>query len=170
MFWYVVQTLSGRGKEMLGLLRARDTDHVIKESFVPRRELMRKQKGEWVKYSDTLFPGYVFVRTDAPGAVNEIAGKLPIFARVLGSEKGFTPLNDHEELFITRVAGPDTHMVKMSTGVIEGDTVTVLQGPLRGYEGFITKIDRHKRLAHLHMEMLGRLVTIKLGLEIIRKS
>ena len=110
------------------------------------------------------------MRTETPGAVNELASTLPFFARVLGSDKGFTPLDDRDELFITRVAGPDTRMVKMSTGVIEGDTVTVLQGPLRGYEGFITKIDRHKRLASLKMKMLGRLVTIKLGLEIIRKS
>ena len=168
--WYVVQTLSGREKEMLDLLRARDLNHLLKDSFVPRRELMRKQKGEWTKYSDTLFPGYVFVRTEAPSAVNDLVAALPFFARVLGSSGGFTPLNDHEELFITRVADEETHMVRMSTGVIEGDTVTVLQGPLRGYEGFITKIDRHKRLASLEMEMLGRLVTIKLGLEIIRKS
>ena len=168
--WYVAQTLTGREKEMLDLLIMCDEEHVVKEAFVPRRELMRKQKGEWTKFSDTLFPGYAFVRTDAPGAVNDLAAKLPFFARILGSDKGFTPLNDNEQLFITRVAGPDTHMVRMSTGVIEGDTVTVLQGPLRGFEGFITKIDRHKRLAHLHMEMLGRLVTIKLGLEIIHKS
>ena len=94
--WYVAQTLTGREREMLDLLFMRDEDHVIKEAFVPCRELMRKQKGEWTKFSDTLFPGYAFVRTDAPGAVNELAAKLPFFARVLGSDKGFTPLNDNE--------------------------------------------------------------------------
>lgn len=168
--WYVVQTLSGREHEMLNLLRRRDEGHLLKDSFVPSRELARKHKGEWEKYSDILFPGYVFVLTEAPGAVNELAATLPVFARVMGSEKRFTPLDDREELFITKVADSDNHMLRMSTGVIEGDTVTVLRGPLRGYEGNITKIDRHKRLAHLHMEMLGRFVTIKMGLEIIRKS
>ena len=60
--------------------------------------------------------------------------------------------------------------MKMSTGVIEGDEVVVLNGPLMGRTSLIKKIDRHKRLAYLELEMLGRKKTIKVGLEIIAKN
>ena len=58
----------------------------------------------------------------------------------------------------------------MSTGVIEGDRVIVTDGPLVGREALISKIDRHKRLAYLDMRMFGRIKTIKVGLEIVRKN
>lgn len=38
-----------------------------------------------------------------------------------------------------------------------------------GHAGSIVKIDRHKRLAYLEMEMLGRKKNVKLGLEIVAK-
>ena len=57
----------------------------------------------------------------------------------------------------------------MSEGVIEGDRVIVLNGPLMNHEGRISKIDRHRRIAYLDMPMMGRTKTIKVGLEIVSK-
>ena len=37
-------------------------------------------------------------------------------------------------------------------------------------EGSIRRIDRHKRIAHLEIEMFGRTVEMKVGLEIIKKN
>lgn len=39
-----------------------------------------------------------------------------------------------------------------------------------GMEGNIRRIDRHKRTAYLEIEMFGRIVEMKVGLEIIRKE
>lgn len=41
---------------------------------------------------------------------------------------------------------------------------------LIGMEGNIRRIDRHKRTAYLEIEMFGRTVEMKVGLEIIRKE
>ena len=43
-------------------------------------------------------------------------------------------------------------------------------GPLQGMEGAIRKIDRHKRIAVLSLDMFGRTVDMKVGLEIIEKN
>ena len=48
--------------------------------------------------------------------------------------------------------------------------VRILSGPLMGMEGNIRRIDRHKRIAYLEIEMFGRTVEMKVGLEIIRKE
>ena len=56
-----------------------------------------------------------------------------------------------------------------SIGVIEGDTVHIFEGSLQGMEGLIRKIDRHKRMAYLEVEMFGRMVEMRAGLEIIEK-
>ena len=41
---------------------------------------------------------------------------------------------------------------------------------LQGMEGAIRKIDRHKRIAVLSLDMFGRTVDMKVGLEIIEKN
>lgn len=67
-------------------------------------------------------------------------------------------------------AGNDRRVIEMSEGIVEGDKVIVLRGPLRGHEAEIKRIDRHRRMAELGVSMLGRMKTIRLGLEIISKS
>lgn len=168
--WYVLHTLSGREQEALDLMERRAEDGLMQEFFVPRRELMRKQKGEWITFPENLFPGYAFVRTNNPDLVNKLAKDIPFYARILGGEEGFMPLSESEKLQIQGMMDSEMSIVRISKGVIVGDTVMVLQGPLRGKEGHITKIDRHKRIAQLEMSFLGRLVTIKLGLEIVYKT
>ena len=61
-------------------------------------------------------------------------------------------------------------LMEMSEGVIEGDCVMVIRGPLKGHEARITRIDRHKRLAWVDMDMLGRHKAIRVGLEIVSKK
>ena len=39
---------------------------------------------------------------------------------------------------------------------MEGDEIVILNGPLMNQTGLIKKLDRHKRLAYLEMEILGR--------------
>lgn len=45
----------------------------------------------------------------------------------------------------------------------------ILTGPLQGMEGYIRKINRHKRKAWVSIEMFGRSVDMEVGLEIIKK-
>ena len=59
--------------------------------------------------------------------------------------------------------------VGVSEGVIEGDRIIVLKGPLVGHEGWIRKINRRKRTAYLEIDMFGRTIQTKIGLGIVRK-
>ena len=54
-------------------------------------------------------------------------------------------------------------------GIIENDQVIITRGPLKGHEGLIKKIDRHKRKAYLEMEMFGRKLETQVGLEVVVK-
>lgn len=55
----------------------------------------------------------------------------------------------------------------MSEGVIESGQVRIYQGPLQGMEGYIKKIDRHKKKAWLKIKMFGRMQMVQVGLEIV---
>lgn len=167
--WYVIQVMGGQEKASLNLMRRFVEQDVLEETFIPQRETMRHRNGAWETVTETLFPGYLFVVTDDPTQLFDQLRKVPAFTRLLGNDESrFVPLAK-EEVALIKALGGDEHVIEMSEGVIEGDEVRILRGPLRDHDGIITKIDRHKRIAFVEMWMLGRKKSIKLGLEIVHK-
>ena len=79
------------------------------------------------------------------------------------------PLSVEEKEWIAAFID-ETHCVRMSEAYIEGEIITVTQGPLLGQEAIIKKIDRHKRRAVIEMTMFGRTTTATIGLEVVRKN
>ena len=75
-----------------------------------------------------------------------------------------------EDIRIVELLSGRDHLMRLSEGYIQGDQVIVSGGPLKGLEGKISRIDRHKRLAWLTVELFGRTVELQAGLEILRKE
>lgn len=167
--WYVIQTVGGQEAKVLGLMEKLVDDSLVQEAFIPTYEVMKRIKGQWHKRNEVLLPGYVFAVTKNPSQLKAQLRRVPRFTRLLGNDDMFTPLNDQEVAFLNAFTQPGKRTVELSTGVIEGDDVIILNGPLMGHDGLIKKIDRHKRLAYLELEMLGRKTTVKFGLEILAK-
>lgn len=166
---YVVQVVGGqeaRATEMI----ARYAQGAVEDCFTPKREVVRRQSGQWRSKLEKLFPGYVFVRTSTPEVLCEALGRVPAFTRMLTSAGDIClPLSDDEVAWISAFTNAETHVMEMSEGIIEGDRVVVTRGPLKGREASITRIDRHKRLAWVDMDVFGRSKSIRVGLEIVSK-
>lgn len=88
--------------------------------------------------------------------------------KLLGTGQDVVPLTFGEIRFLQQF-GKEEQIVEMSKGIIENDKIIVTQGPLKGNEGLIKKIDRHKRKAYLEIEMFGRKVETQVGVEIVEK-
>lgn len=168
--WYVIQTVGGREQHAFNLIEKLVDAAVIREMFIPRYETMKRIGGAWVRRAEVMLPGYLFVVTDDPAKLeSELRRNVPLFTRILRNNDMFTPLDKEEVSFINAFTKPGARTAELSTGVIEGDEIVILNGPLLGQTGLIRKIDRHKRLAYLDITIMGRRKTIKLGLEIVRK-
>lgn len=167
--WYVIQTMGGKELHVLGLMQKLVEPGLLEESFVPRYEVKKRIQGEWQSRFEVLLPGYIFIVTDDPDRLESELRSVPKFTRILRSNDKFFPLDNQEVAFINAFTEPGHRVVGMSTGVIEGDEIVVLSGPLMGRTALIRKIDRHKRLAYLDVSIMGRSKTVKVGLEIVRK-
>lgn len=166
---YVIQVVGGQEAKAAEAISAM-AQCAVRDCFVLRREVMKRKDGAWRKRIERLFPGYVFVETDDPLRVRQLLRSVPAFTRLLGSAGDtFVPLTSDEVAWISVHTNAETHVLEMSEGAIEGDRVTVTSGPLKGKEASITRIDRHKRLAWVDMDMFGRKKTIRVGLEIVAK-
>ena len=143
--WYVVQTVAGREFAVCRLIESLVEDDVLQECFVPRYEVQKQFRGQWRTCTATLFPW------------------------VLSNDGGFGPLERDEVAWIDAFTEKGHRTVGVSEGVIEGDRIIVLKGPLVGREGWIRKINRRKRTAYLEIDMFGRTIQTKIGLGIVRK-
>ena len=92
--------------------------------------------------------------------------RIPELTKLLGDAAYPSALYHEEVEFLLRF-GEREHIVAMSQGYMEGDEVVVVSGPMRGYEGQIKRINRHKRMAVLNVHFFGRDMDVKVGLEII---
>ena len=166
---FVVQVTGGKEAHARELVLKTLPD-VAEDCYVPAYEAMRRIHGEWRLHHGLLFPGYIFVQTPDPATLANRLASVPAFTRLLGGSNGsFIPLSDEEVAWLNAFTNVETHVVEMSEGVIEGDRVLVTEGPLRGHESSIVRIDRHRRIAELEVSMCGRTKRIKVGLEIVRK-
>ena len=193
--WYVAQVVSGKEAFTARLCERFVGTPACEACFAPECEVMWKTGGQWELKRKLLFPGYLFFVTEDVDALNDELRKIPAMARLLGSScegvasdaassavtdngtvvrgwrerSAFMPLTaDERDWFLA--FSDAAHVVRMSEGVIEGDTVKVTRGPLMGREGLIRKIDRHKRRAYLEVTMFGRTIPASIGLEIVRKT
>lgn len=168
---YVMQVATGREKQTLDLL-----DRVLGRSvratfYAPRYQYHKKIKGAWELVEELLTPGYVYIKTsmlDIDELTQQIR-QVPAFTRVLTQDGKIIPLSADDEAWLMRLTGPE-HLVEPSIGFMEGDEVVIVQGPLKGFETQIKKIDRHKRLAYVEVRLLGRTKLIKVGAEIVRRT
>lgn len=168
--WYVIQVRSrveDKIKRACEILISKD---VLKEVFIPKNKRMKKVRGHWVEVEDILFSGYVFVVSDCVDELYLELKKVPDLTKMLGrAENMIYPLYEDEVEFLKSFSD-ENHIVDMSVGLIENDEVKIMKGPLKGKEGIVTKIDRHKRLAFVEVELFGKVIQTKVGLEIVSKS
>jgi transcriptional antiterminator NusG len=168
--WYVVQVVGGKEKRVLTLIEKIIERTAFEECFIPQYEVMKRFRGQWHTCTEILFPGYLFFVTDCADGLAQELRNVPAFTKLLSNGGKFIPLNVDEVAWISAFTKQDSRVIEMSEGIIEGDKVIVFKGPLMNYSGQIRKIDRHKRIAYLDIEMFGRTMSIKVGMEIVRKT
>ena len=178
--WYVIQVQTGREEAMCQLIErtAADFDalsdidgyHLVEECFSPRFETERKYHGEFRRIQKPLLPGYVVAVTHDPATLARILYRVPDFTRLLTSGETFVPLRDDERAWIESSTHAGDRTVPMSFGYREGDHLVVTEGPLKGREGMVTRINRAKSLAFLEFYVHGKKITTTVGLGIVPKK
>ena len=95
--------------------------------------------------------------------------KIPKLTKIIGYDnEDFIALKDRDIRFMKRFQN-EKHVVELSVGYIIGEDIVINKGPLKGFEGKIKRIDRHKRIAVIEAQLFGGISDVTLGLEIIKK-
>ena len=123
------------------------------------QRLMR-YKGEWHLERRTLLPGCIFLHSSkTDGLGNGVVDS--------GAEGSFS-LIPCEVPYVKGMCREE-NVIGMSKGVIRNGRPVITSGPLKGREGLIRKIDRHKRIADIEIPLAGERRQVTVGLEIYEK-
>lgn len=170
--YYVIQVAPGAEARTEELVRARVNAARYSRCFHPLRHIRKKFRGEWKDCHEKLIPGYVFVASDCIEELYQELKCVPALTKLLGRKEGelFLALTDEEAKWLEKVTAGGTEAALSQVAVSEGDTVTVLEGPLKDMEGLIKKINLHKRIAEVEVDFMGRKTVIHLGIELVGKD
>ncbi len=166
--WYVIQVRTGREESTIIQCKKEIPSQILERCFLPYYKEKKNLNGKWETYQKILFPGYIFVVTDQLDELQESLKKVIGLTRLLAVDEEIVPLSEEEVCFLKHFGGEE-QVVEMSTGIIVGSRTIVQSGPLKGMEGYIRRIDRHKRKAWLEVNMFGRAQLMQVGLEIVSK-
>lgn len=163
--WYVMQVQTGSEEKIRTQCETLIPQSVLQQCFIPYYEEQRKLHGKWNLLKKVLFPGYIFMVTEELDELRFRLKRVQGMTKILGTGDEIVPLTEEEVLFMQKFGG-EKQIVEISKGILEGNQVRILSGPLIGKEALIQKIDYHKRRAYLELEMFGHMQRICLGLEV----
>lgn len=166
IIWHVLFCKEQREYETLEICKAKISRKVFKKSFILTYDRMRRYEGVWHIERKILFPACVFLESEDRKFLSEEVKKC------FGScENRLFTLDCETESLLKKICGESGNL-SMSKGIIHKGVPQIVEGPLKGMEDRICKIDRHKRLAtvaavNLTESQSQRWITA--GLEIIEK-
>lgn len=167
--YYALQVeTSGEGEFIQRVRAAVDTEEYT--FFYPRRALSIRRRGKTLNVKMPVFPGYVFLSCQgSPNPIRFAIRGVEGFFRFLPDNRKIRPLSDQDlsllKHFMSFGETADTSMVSFD----ENDRIVVHSGPLKGYEGYIVKVDKRKRRAKLRLSFCQSSIALDFGFELIEK-
>ena len=131
------------------------------EAFLPRIEVMSRRKDRRKKILAPMIPGYVFVRSAlAPEEYHRIIQTVGVVRMVAFKGKP-VPANEQEISSLMILDGTD-RTVQNRTYMRKGDRVMIMEGPLKGLEGFYIRHKNKTDQVVVSVELLQRSLEVEI--------
>ena len=171
MFYYAVQVKSRGEDEYSRRLHANSACGDI-EVLVPKRTVILRKGGTKKQETAPVFSGYVFLGLEGLLDPEQrwLIRKTPSFYRFLPSNQECVPLGGRDLDLLTHFISfgerADTSRVFFN----EDERIVVLEGPLKGLEGLIVKVDRRKGRAKVRLDMCRNSFLIDLAFTVVDRA
>ena len=169
--WYVVHTYSGYENkvktDLEKTLQNRDLQDYIFKIVIPMEEQIEIKKGKTKKNLRKVFPGYVLIKMIVTEETWYIVRNTPGVTGFVGSGTETTPVSDAEIKKIKKRMGVEEpkHQIDFE----EGEVVSVIDGPFKGFDGTISEIDTVKGKIKVMVSMFGRDTPVELDALQVKK-
>lgn len=169
--WYAIHTYSGYEEKVAESIRQRseslDMGDKIFQVVVPKEKMIEIKNGKRKVVEKRIFQGYVLVQMKMSEDAWYIVRNTPSVTGFVGSGTEPTPVEDEEMEKIMKRMGKEDPKHKIDFTV--GEVVNIIDGPFKGFDGSINKIDAAKGKLKVLVNMFGRETPVELdGLQVKR--
>jgi len=164
---YVIQVNTGKEDTYLRLWEHKK-NHFPLNVYWLRKELMIRKQGHTCKSIKSVFPGYLFVEADdiTPEIFYEFR-HIHFFNRFLRSNDNICPLPEDEQKKIYELAKYGRVIGQSKVVYNEQDRIVVVNGPMKGLEGMIIKVDKRKKRAKVRLSLYENPFLVDFGFELL---
>lgn len=168
MEYYAVQVWTGKEDEFAG--RIAGNPAMRSTVFVPKRAISIRRAGKIKREERPLFPGYVFLLSkdeelDSPQ--RWALRTTRYFVRALPDTTAPRPVKERDRRLLAHFMsfGKVAEVSKVSFDADE--RIVVVEGPMKGLEGLIVKVDKRKGRAKIRLDMCENSFLVDMGFEIL---
>ncbi len=162
--WYVLHTYSGYEDNVARNLRQRiesmGMEDKIFQVIVPREKKIRVKNGKRRTIEERLFPGYVLVEMIVTEDSWYVVRNTPNVTGFVGSGTTPTPVSKDEIDRLLSRMGDDEPKYKID--VVEGDSVRIMDGPFKEFEGKISEVNDARGTVKVLVNVFGRETPVEL--------
>ena len=129
--------------------------------WFPKKEVREKRKGRYESIEKPMFSNYIFIywnggnETDFP--FYELR-KIPTVIKILKYDDNSHALKGNDLAFAKWIHTHDGHIKQSKVIYKEGQNIHIFEGPLKGFDGNVIKVDKHHKRITVRFEF-GEIVS-----------
>ncbi len=162
--WYAIHTYSGYEEKVAESIRQRADSLDMKDKIfgvlVPKEKQIEIKNGKRKVVEKRIFQGYVLVEMKLTEDAWYIVRNTPNVTGFVGTGTEPTPVSKDEMDKINKRMGVEQPKYKMDFK--EGEVVSIVDGPFKGFDGAINEIDQAKGKLKVLVNMFGRETPVEL--------
>ena len=137
----------------------------------PRRELRIRRRGKWKNSIKPIFPGYIFLQTESIHPdIYWTFKRIDGFFRFLKSNTQIEPLEGPDRQLLTHFLSYGEIVERSKVSFDKNQRIRVAQGPMKGLEGNIVKIDKRKGRAKVRLKMYEDFFLVDFGFDLLEPN
>ncbi|MCA9375997.1 MAG: transcription termination/antitermination protein NusG [Candidatus Doudnabacteria bacterium] len=169
--WFVLHTYSGYEENVAENLRQRieslSMQDQIFDVMVPKEKKIKIKNGKRTTVEEKIFPGYVMVEMIVNDESWYVVRNTPNVTGFIGSGTTPTPISPEEVGDLKKRMGVEEP--KYTIDVEMGETIHIIDGPFKDFDGKIDEIDPEKGTLKVLVSMFGRETPVELDYLQIKK-
>ena len=174
--WYVLRTITGQERKIKLHIESEVAtlgfQEFVSQVLIPIEKVFQIRKGKKVTKEKNFYPGYLFVEADiSQGEVKHLLRNTPGVLGFLGNVEP-EPLRQNE---VMRLLGKVDELLEsegqMTGSFMEGESITVTDGPFNSFTGIIEEINHEKKKLKVTVKIFGRKTPLELNFnQVVKES
>lgn len=168
--WYVVRAVSGKENKIKTYIENEVNrlgfGEFVEDILVPTEKVIQIRNGKKISKERVYFPGYIMIKANLGGEIPHLIKSITNVIGFLGETKGGDPVPLRQSEVNRMLGKVDELTIQTENVVIPfviGETIKVVDGPFKGFNGSVEKINEEKRKLEVMVKIFGRKTPLELS-------